>query len=87
MTTAAPTAHPLIRGRFRSRPIEEVVEEAKTLAEELKSQGYSCAAVQADVRDASQVAEAVEEGMHQMGEIDILVNNAGVCRLGNSWNE
>ena len=61
----------------------DVSPEAKTLAEELKSQGYYCAAVQADVRDASQVAEAVEEGMHQMGEIDILVNNAGVCRLGN----
>ena len=61
----------------------DVSPEAKTLAEELESQGYSCAAVQADVRDASQVAEAVEEGTHQMGEIDILVNNAGVCRLGN----
>lgn len=61
----------------------DVSPEAKTLAEELKSQGYPCAAVQADVRDAAQVAEAVAEGTQQMGEIDILVNNAGVCRLGN----
>lgn len=61
----------------------DVSPEAKTLAEELKSQGYPCAAVQADVRDAAQVAAAVAEGTQQMGEIDILVNNAGVCRLGN----
>lgn len=60
----------------------DISDEAARLAEELNSQGHSCIAVSADVRDGSSVAAAVKAGREAFGAIDILVNNAGVCRLG-----
>ncbi|MFI5933204.1 SDR family NAD(P)-dependent oxidoreductase [Actinoplanes sp. NPDC051494] len=57
-------------------------EKAKTLVEELRSQGIRAEAIQADQADRAQVTAMVDAVAQQFGRIDILVNSAGVFRPG-----
>jgi short-subunit dehydrogenase/dTDP-4-dehydrorhamnose reductase len=49
---------------------------------EIEAEGGEALAVPADVRDESQVRNAVRSTLEQWGRIDVLVNNAGVAHLG-----
>jgi len=46
-------------------------------AREVEAAGGKALAVQVDVRDAEQIAKAVDEAVARFGGIDVLVNNAG----------
>jgi NAD(P)-dependent dehydrogenase (short-subunit alcohol dehydrogenase family) len=48
----------------------------------IESEGNVCAVRQADATDSGQVANAVENCLHQFGRIDILVNNVGGSAAG-----
>ena len=54
------------------------VPEAEKLVEEVRGDGGTVVAIQADSGDAEQVNRAVDETVSQLGGLDILVNNAGV---------
>jgi 3-oxoacyl-[acyl-carrier protein] reductase len=57
------------------------IEAAEEAAAALRSDhGGKALAVQADVRDAAQVEQAMQRGAAELGVLDILVNNAGVVR-------
>jgi SDR family mycofactocin-dependent oxidoreductase len=43
-------------------------------------------ATQADVRDATALKKAVDDGVAQLGKLDIVVANAGICTV-QSWDE
>lgn len=58
------------------------LEETKRL---LKEAGSESVLRIADVRDYSAVADVVEEGRRQFGEIDVVLANAGICTLGPLW--
>jgi citronellol/citronellal dehydrogenase len=55
-------------------------------AREIEQAGGTCLPVQADIRDESQVLEAVRRGVERFGGIDILVNNASAISLSNTAN-
>jgi len=55
-------------------------EEAESLVAELKSQGVTARAFQADAADFSAAEAAVGEIVSEWGSMDIIVNNAGVTR-------
>jgi NADP-dependent 3-hydroxy acid dehydrogenase YdfG len=52
----------------------------KAVAEQITQAGGAALAVEADVADADQVREAVEQTVRELGRLDILVNNAGLSR-------
>ena len=52
---------------------------ARALAEGINSQGGSAMAYQADVSDASQVADMLLEIKRALGPVSVLVNNAGIA--------
>ncbi len=54
------------------------VDEVSALAEELKAGGGDALALQCDVRDEAQVAEAVQQTVARWGKLDMAYNNAGV---------
>lgn len=56
------------------------VEAAETLMSEAKSKQLSVGLFKADVTQADQVKEMIEETFAQNGKIDILVNNVGLVR-------
>lgn len=51
---------------------------AEAATHELRAFGVGCQAVQADVREAADLARIVKECQQVFGSVDILVNNAGV---------
>ena len=55
--------------------------ELKKAAEEIEATGRRCATFVADIGDASQVRQMVEQVINTYGRIDILVNNAGINLL------
>src|SRR5205823_13751174 len=55
------------------------LEETKRLVEK---QGRRAVTYQADVREASEVREAVHGGVRELGRLDIVVANAGIAPLG-----
>jgi 3-oxoacyl-[acyl-carrier protein] reductase len=55
---------------------------AEEAAAALRQAGAQALAVEADVRDAASVAQAVARSLAELGVLDILVNNAGVVRDG-----
>ncbi|WP_319453128.1 MULTISPECIES: mycofactocin-coupled SDR family oxidoreductase [unclassified Mycobacterium] len=44
--------------------------------------GKRIVAIQADVRDRNALADALEQGVAELGGLDIVVANAGICPLG-----
>lgn len=55
-------------------------EKAEAVVEEIRSTGGEAFAFQANVSDADQVKEMMDEAIKQFGSIDFLVNNAGITR-------
>ncbi len=53
---------------------------SEATAEEIRSQGADCIAVNVDVRDAAKCKAMAEVVLAQFGRIDVLVNNAGVSQ-------
>jgi 3-oxoacyl-[acyl-carrier protein] reductase len=56
-------------------------QEAQAFADELGSEVRACA-LQADVTDADECRNLVDEAVDALGGLDILVNNAGIARGG-----
>jgi 3-oxoacyl-[acyl-carrier protein] reductase len=56
--------------------------EAEKLVAEVKGDGGTVIALQADSADAREVAKSVDDAVAALGGLDILVNNAGVAWLG-----
>jgi NADP-dependent 3-hydroxy acid dehydrogenase YdfG len=52
------------------------------LKSEIESAGGSALLVPADVTNAAQVTQAVDEAVNEFGRLDIVVNNAGLMRMG-----
>jgi len=55
-------------------------EKAEKLARELRAEGLSAIAVQADVSDRTAITAAIRAVEREFGEIDVLVNNAGISQ-------
>ena len=55
------------------------IEEANGVAEEIRSLGRRCVAIQADVSRETEVAQMIEQIIREFGRIDVLVNNAGTA--------
>jgi len=58
---------------------EDDLAETAALVEKL---GRRVVTLKADVRDRSELASAVEQGVTELGQLDIVVANAGICPLG-----
>ncbi len=56
--------------------------DASKLVDEVRGDGGTAVAIQADSADADQVRRAVDETVAQLGGLDILVNNAGIAIIG-----
>jgi NADP-dependent 3-hydroxy acid dehydrogenase YdfG len=52
------------------------------VAADVRAQGGTALALQADVTDEQQAGDAVERTVGELGRLDILINNAGVMLLG-----
>lgn len=52
--------------------------QAEALCEELRAQGASAIALQADVSNREQVQNMIKKAVSSMGPIDVLINNAGI---------
>lgn len=55
------------------------LEETKRLVEKV---GRRALAYQADVREPSQLREAIDDGVRELGRLDVVVANAGIAPLG-----
>jgi len=55
---------------------------ARKVADEVKSQGRKALAIEADITDNDKVVKAVQDTLDFFGKIDILVNNVGGYPLG-----
>lgn len=55
---------------------------AESLVRELRAQGRTAMAVQADVADREAVAACVRAASEELGPVELLVNNAGISRQG-----
>jgi len=60
-------------------------ERAESVAEEIRQEGGSAIAVQANVSEKHEVENMVTDVLKQFNTIDILVNNAGVSAVGNIY--
>ena len=58
-------------------------EQARQLADEIRTAGGQAIAIQADVASKAEVRAMVEETRGRFGKIDVLVNNAGIFHRGN----
>ena len=56
-------------------------DDLKETARLIEEQGRKVVAVQADVRDAAQLREALERGVRELGRLDIVVAQAGIAPL------
>jgi len=56
-------------------------DDLKETARLVEEQGRRCVPVQADVRDAAQLAGALEQGIAELGKVDVVVAQAGIAPL------
>ena len=56
--------------------------ELASLRAECEALGATCLTFQGDVRDATAVANAVDQTVARFGAVDVLFNNAGICAYG-----
>lgn len=72
----------IVRGVAAEGAIPVIVDKdaqgASALREELRKAGRACTAVVADLTQAANCAQAVNEALREHGCIDVLVNNAGI---------
>jgi NAD(P)-dependent dehydrogenase (short-subunit alcohol dehydrogenase family) len=61
------------------------VEDLEATSKMVQNLGQRCVAVTADVRERSQLGDAIDDGVKQLGRLDIVVANAGILpmALGN----
>ena len=52
-----------------------------TAAKDIEAAGGKALAIQCDIRDENQIAQAVEQAANEFGGIDILINNASAINL------
>ena len=52
-----------------------------TAAKDIEAAGGKALAIQCDIRDENQIAQAVEQAANKFGGIDILINNASAIQL------
>ena len=57
-----------------------------TAAKDIETAGGKALAIQCDIRDENQIAQAVEQAANEFGGIDILINNASAINLTNTEN-
>jgi SDR family mycofactocin-dependent oxidoreductase len=57
-------------------------EELASLRAECEALGAACLTFEGDVRDATAVANAVDQTAARFGAVDVLFNNAGICAYG-----
>lgn len=57
-------------------------DDLQDLAARCESVGAECMTIEADVRDDTAIAAAVQSVTERFGRIDILFNNAGICGYG-----
>lgn len=57
-----------------------------TAAKEIEAAGGKALAIQCDIRDENQIAQAVQQAANEFGGIDILINNASAINLTNTEN-
>ena len=62
--------------------IPDRLDEAKTVAEQIKKQGRQSGAYPLDVLDLAGVRTAIQQVVNDFGRLDVLVNNAGITRDG-----
>jgi len=74
--------------RFASEGADLVItynksaEEAKVVADKIRSDGRRCLALKTDISKLSEVKSLIDQVMKEFGRIDLLVNNAGVHGAG-----
>ncbi|MBW4466410.1 MAG: SDR family oxidoreductase [Pegethrix bostrychoides GSE-TBD4-15B] len=54
----------------------------EAVAAQVEAMGQSALAVSADVGEAPQVENLVQQALERFGQIDVLINNAGICLTG-----
>jgi NADP-dependent 3-hydroxy acid dehydrogenase YdfG len=74
------TARELARRGATVALVARRMDRLKALAEQITQDGGTATAIEADVADAQQVSEAVEQTVRTWGRLDILINNAGLSR-------
>jgi len=57
-------------------------DELQSLQKECEKFGVQCLVFKGDVRNSSDIENAVSKTVAQLGKIDILFNNAGICAYG-----
>lgn len=63
-------------------PRPEQLDETVRMVQDLNKR---CVAVQADVRDSTQMNRVVDRAISEFGKIDILIANAGITSYGRAW--
>src|ERR1700749_3511452 len=63
-----------------SYPMSTAEDLAQTV-KEIEALDRRAIGVQADVREPSAVAAAIERGIAELGQLDIVVANAGICAM------
>ena len=58
------------------------VEDLEAAQAEVEELGVNCLAIQGDVRDGAQQAEAMAQAVEEFGSLDFVIVNAGVTQLG-----
>jgi NAD(P)-dependent dehydrogenase (short-subunit alcohol dehydrogenase family) len=74
---AVDICHDIASNRYRLASPDDLAETERLV----KEQGRRCVARQADVRERSELREALESGLEDLGRLDIVVANAGIMPM------